>query len=192
LQKLPFSHPGRCAFALLAAAAAAGCEQPAAEVAARAAAAPAPVYACGRGGFLDAEVLGAVSMSLDWAAESLSCEGMPRPAGEGARLRFAGAQGSDAEGISIIIALPSLQRGATGRELATNATLVIEGDARFFSTSGDDVCWTDVVRNEPLSDDRFAVSGTLYCIAPLVEVNGDGSVSIPELRFSGLLEWSAP
>jgi hypothetical protein len=31
----------------------------------------------------------------------------------------------------------------------------------------------------------------MYCIAPLIEVNGDSSVTIDELSFSGLLDWDS-
>ena len=114
-----------------------------------------------------------------------------RPEGRGARLRFAGEVAGFEQGLSVIIALPDLRRGKTGRELTTNATLILEGEGRFFSTATEGVCWTDVIRQEPLSGDRFTVSGKLYCIAPLVEVNGDASVSISELEFAGWLDWGA-
>ncbi len=153
--------------------------------------APAPVYRCGAGGFLEAELVGAVSASLEWNADVLACEGMPRPQERGARLRFAGPGLQPGQTLAVIIAMPDLERGATGPEFATNATVMVEGSGRFFSTSGDEVCWTDIVRQEPLTADRYAIAGSLYCIAPLVEINGDSSVTIAELSFSGLVDWSA-
>lgn len=153
--------------------------------------APSPGYRCGTGGFLEAELVGALSTSLAWNAEVLACEGMPRPDERGARLRFAGPGLNPGEALAVIIAMPDLERGATGREYATNATVMVEGSGRFFSTSGDEVCWTDVIRQEPLSADRYAIAGSLYCIAPLVEINGDSSITIAELSFSGIVDWSA-
>jgi len=44
---------------------------------------------------------------------------------------------------------------------------------------------------DPLGD-LYSIDGRLYCIAPLAEVNGESSLSISELSFSGLLDWSAP
>ncbi len=154
---------------------------------------PSPTAAsrCGTGGFLEAELVGALSTSLAWDANVLACEGMPRPDERGARLRFAGPGLRPGETLAVIIAMPGLERGATGREFATNATVMIEGSGRFFSTSGDEVCWTDVVRQEPLTADRYAIAGSLYCIAPLVEINGNSSVTIAELSFSGFVDWSA-
>ena len=151
----------------------------------------APQFNCGRGGYLRTSLFGAVSADIDWPAVAVSCEGMPRPDALGARLRFAGHAAEIGQDLAIIIAMPGLERGATGDEMKTNATVILEGSGRFFSTAADDVCWTDVLRQEPLSDERFAIGGKLYCIGPLIEVNGDASVSIPELEFSGLLDWSA-
>ena len=148
-------------------------------------------FNCGRGGYLRTSLFGAVSADIDWPAPAVSCEGMPRPNALGARLRFAGHAAEIGQDLAIIIAMPGLERGATGDELQTNATVILEGSGRFFSTAADDVCWTDVLRQESLADERYAIGGKLYCIGPLIEVNGDASVSIPELEFSGLLDGSA-
>ena len=70
-------------------------------------------------------------------------------------------------------------------------TLIEEGGGRFFSTSGLGNCWTDVLEQLQLDEDDYFVAGTLYCIAPLAEVNGDSSVTLRELEFGGYLDWSA-
>jgi hypothetical protein len=157
---------------------------------------PAPVEvdrSCEDDGFLATTLYGALQTEIDWRGKVLDCEGMPRPNGEGARLRFAAATGDAGEGLAFIIALPGLERGAAARELPSNVTLIVEGDGRFFSTPGLDSCWTDVDAQAPeqASADRFVISGTVYCIAPIPEVNGMASVSIEELRFSGRLDWSS-
>lgn len=152
----------------------------------------APVsYACGENGFLTTTLHGAIATTLNWQASDLACEGMPRPDGEGARLRFAGSDGS--RQIAIIIAMPSLQRGSTGAEIASNVTLIEEGASRFFSTPDLNNCWTDVTHVEAFGESttRFSIAGTLYCVQPLAEVNGRSSVALTELRFQGLLDWSA-
>jgi len=148
-------------------------------------------HACGRHGFLTTSLFGAIAGPIDWAAADLDCAGMPRPGGAGARLRFAGSENDSR--IAIIIAMPALERGATGIEIASKVTLIEEGSGRFFSTAGLDSCWTDITTLESIgaTDDRFTIGGTLYCVLPLAEVNGESSVSIPELRFQGLLDWNA-
>ncbi|MEJ2171246.1 MAG: hypothetical protein P8X59_00580 [Woeseiaceae bacterium] len=146
---------------------------------------------CGKRGYLSTSLYGAIDATLDWASPELECEGMPRPGSEGARLRFASTDGE--RRLAIIIALPDLERGTKGRELASKVTLIEEGSGRFFSTAAPEACWTDVTLLETIngSGDRYTIGGTLYCLSPLAEVNGASSVTIAELRFQGLLDWGA-
>jgi len=115
---------------------------------------------------------------------------MLRPEGKGIRLRFTG-NAADSK-LVIILALPELQRGRTVVESPTVVTLTVEGSGRFFSTPTLEACWSDIATQDLIEDggDRYAVSGTLYCVAPLGEINGDAAISIPELEFSGIIDWS--
>ncbi len=146
---------------------------------------------CGAAGFLKARVYGAISATLDWSGDDLKCEGMPRPEGRGARLLFTGSVGD--RSIVIIVAMPELTRASADAELASNITFIEEGGSRFFSTADLDVCITQIGSTEALDDsgDRYSVSGSVYCVSPLAEVNGDSSISLSELSFSGLLDWNA-
>lgn len=137
------------------------------------------------------ELYGALAGRIDWREDALTCEGMRRPEGRGARLRFAGTAGETPLELAIIISVPDLPRGGTGSELPSNVTIIEEGNGRFFSTSDVDSCWTDVRRQQPLGDARFAIEGRLYCIAPLAEVNGVASVTLNELEFTGVVDWEA-
>ena len=154
---------------------------------------PATARGCDNDGFLRTSIYGAFETAVDWRSDGLDCEGMPRPDGEGARLRFAGSVSDGTQKLTFIIAMPDLVPGQPARELATNVTLIAEGSGRFFSTPGLDSCWTDVDMRESggQSPDAFAVEGTLYCIAPIPEVNGTSSISLEETHFSGRLDWSA-
>ncbi len=136
---------------------------------------------------------GALAGVVQWQAGDMQCDGMPRPNGAGARLRFAGTVGDEAISIAFIIALPDLEQGAEATELASNVTVIEEGRSRFFSTPDLESCWTDIEVQSALDDSgvRFVIDGVLYCISPLPEVNGEASLSIPELRFSGQVDWSA-
>lgn len=147
---------------------------------------------CGDHGYLATTLIGAVETGIDWGPADLACEGMPRPAGEGVRLRFAGRAGD--RQLTLIVALPGLRRDEAASELASNVTLIEEGTGRFFSTADTDICWTDVTLLEPQQGaaDRYRIGGTLYCVAPLAEVNGSSSVSLAELEFRGLLDWNTP
>ncbi len=168
-----------------------GC-QPAADSAPVAVFEPVQTSLCGDQGYLSTELFGALATTIEWTAEDLECEGMPRPGGDGVRLRFAGNV-ADARQIAIIIALPALRRGGAGKELHSKVTLIEEGAGRFFSTGEQDICWTDIDALDSIadSDAKFAVSGTLYCVAPLTEVNGDSDITFRDLRFRGLLDWNA-
>lgn len=148
---------------------------------------------CGVDGSLSGEFYGAVETTLDWGKYDLECTGMPRPEGRGVRLRFAGNSGPDDLRLAIIIAIPEFERDVEGVELSSNVTLIEESNGRFFSTPNLNNCLTDIVAVKAIDDsgERYSVSGALYCVSPLPELNGDSSVSIPEVRFSGLLDWSS-
>jgi hypothetical protein len=157
---------------------------------------PPPVAAaagCGDSGYLRTTLYGSFEGEIDWSNDELDCEGMPRPNGAGARLRFAGTATDGGPSLAFIIAMPALERGAIASELGSNVTIIEEGSGRFFSTPGLESCWTDIDAQAGVADiaDTYAISGTLYCITPLPEVNGDSSVSLRELRFAGLINWTA-
>ena len=144
---------------------------------------------CGELGALQATLSGAIGAELDLPDSELQCESMPRPDGEGVRLRFSGAVGG--ERIAIIIALPDLGAGETGQEFDSNVTISVEGSGRFFSTPNHNTCWTDIESNTPLTDESGThnVIGGLSCVGPLGEINGDGFVDIRDLQFSGVAYW---
>ena len=152
---------------------------------------PVAEISCGDNGFLAAELYGTIERSVNWTTTDMRCESMLRPDGEGVRLRFTGDAAE--RQLVIILALPDLERGMTGKELATIATLTVEGSGRFFSTPNLDACWSDISTQDPLDEDqqRYEVVGTLYCVAPLGEVNGDAAISIPQLEFRGIIDWGA-
>ena len=155
--------------------------------------ATATALACGDAGYLRGKLYGAIQVSLDWDTADINCEGMPRPNGKGARLRFAGlATGTDQQ-LAIIVAIPDLEREKVGRELAINVTVIEEGSGRFFSTTDLGNCLANITTQDKLDADadRYSVEGKLYCISPLAEINGDSSVLIPELEFLGLIDWNS-
>ncbi len=152
----------------------------------------APTVSCDEQGYLSTELFGALAGKIEWTATDLQCEGMPRPAGNGARLHFAGNVQSDLK-IAFIIALPELRPGDTGTEYQSKVTVIAEGVGRFFSTGDNDICWTDILELESIedSDSNFSIGGTLYCVAPLPEINGDSDITIRDLNFRGQLDWNS-
>ena len=154
--------------------------------------AAAPPALCGDQGYLSTVLFGALAGKIEWTSTNFECEGMPRPGGGGARLRFAG----DVDGghkIAFIIALPELRRGETGNEYQSKVTVIEESVGRFFTSGDNDICWTDVVElaSADESDSDFSIGGTLYCVAPLTEINGDSDITIRDLKFRGRLDWNS-
>lgn len=159
-----------------------------------------PGTACIEGGLFAAEVFGAIDTKLEWRDSRLACEGMPRPRGNGARLRFAGTGSSNGENLDLafIVALPDLERGGSGRELTAGVTLMEEKSGTFFSTPEPSTCWADIADQQPLEDNtadsgtRYRIDGSLYCVSPLAEVNGNRNVTLTNVRFTGQLNWQVP
>ena len=114
---------------------------------------------------------------------------MRRPDDRGIRLRFSG--NVSGERVAFIIAMPTLDPGATGPEYDSIITVTVEGSERFFSTPNLGSCWTDVGTNEPRPDGTYVVAGTVHCVGPLGEFNGDAFVDVGDLRFSGIADWEA-
>ena len=153
--------------------------------------------ACGDDGQLIVALYGGIRAEIDWQQDTLACTGMPRPDDEGARMRLSGPIGDVDEGrtLAFILGIPDLEMGQTGAELPTNVTLIEEGTGRFFGTQDNSGCWTDVAKHEPITDSGerlYRIAGTLYCVSPLAELNGNASVTFTELTFTGRLNWKQP
>ncbi|MDJ0750426.1 MAG: hypothetical protein QNJ11_13150 [Woeseiaceae bacterium] len=146
---------------------------------------------CGDAGYLRATLTGALNAELEWTDTALRCESMRRPDDRGVRLRFSGRVGG--ERLAIIISMPELDPGETGAEFDSVITLTVEGSGRFFTTPNLGTCWTDIGENSPDKEDGgpYVVAGSLTCVGPLGEFNGDAYVDIRDLRFSGIGDWGA-
>ena len=168
-----------------------GCDPPASAAAKPVSAPAAEARRCGDDGFLTAELFGSIEYQIDWDAHDFDCESMPRPAGAGLRLRFTG-NAADRE-MSFILAVPDLERGVDGRELPTVVTLTVEGSGRFFSTASLDACFTDISTPAEVDEnaEQYDVRGTLFCVTPLGEINGDAAISVPRMEFQSRVRWEA-
>lgn len=109
-------------------------------------------------------------------------------------MRFAGSADGERQ-LAFILGLPDLIEGETAKEIPTNVTLMEEGTGRFFGTRDATNCWTDVDEHEQLQEfdsPTYRISGILYCVAPLAELNGSSSISFADLKFTGRLDWELP
>ena len=194
---LHFSHPDcyrgnrwRCAVTLLTLIVLSGCAREQPETAATS-------WKCDPDARLMTRLFGAVSVELDWSANELSCDGMPRPDGDGARFRLSGRASDtpDANTVAFIFGIPALEIGRTATELGTNVTFMEEGSGRFFGTRDTDSCWTDIDMHDEVPDAAgsiYRIGGTVYCVSPLAELNGGSSISFTELEFVARLNWDEP
>ena len=168
-----------------------GCDPPASAASKPVSAQAAEERRCGDDGYLSTELFGSIEYKIDWDARDFDCESMLRPAGAGLRLRFTGDAADRA--MSIILAVPDLERGVDGRELPTVVTLTVEDSGRFFSTASLDACFTDIGTLAVVDEnaEQYDIRGTLYCVTPLGEINGDAAISIPKIEFQSRVEWAA-
>jgi hypothetical protein len=147
------------------------------------------ISTCGERGNLTGDLSGAINVALNWTGAQMHCESMLRPDAEGIRLRFSG----DVEGerLAIIIAMPELTEGVAGPEFDSNITISVEGSGRFFSTPNMNMCWTEIRTHDPRVDDPeiYDIAGSLSCVGPLGEINGDAYIEIRDLQFSGVVAW---
>jgi len=92
----------------------------------------------------------------------------------------------------VALALPDLKPGQSGKEFASKVTVTVEGSGRFFSSPNMESCWTDVVseKQSAANEDRYTLTGMLYCVSPLGEFNDDAAASVAELSFTSIVDWS--
>lgn len=152
---------------------------------------------CRPEGYLRVALYGSIRATLDWIGPELECSGMPRPAGAGGRLHFSAATDSDnaIRDIEIIISLPELKPGQTVVETPVNITVMESHSSRFFSSGAASFCLGDIVEQAVIvnaGEQEFSIQGILYCVAALPELNGKGSVTITDLKFSGQIDWQVP
>lgn len=142
-------------------------------------------------GYLTGRLYGAIEAPLDWHGGALECEGMARPEGAGARLRFAWRIAPTNADLVVIVGIDGLEPDATVSGGAATVTVIDEHSSRFYSNSGEQ-CWADVTGQEPMPGpgDARAVTGRVYCTAALPALNGRGSLSLDELEFRGRIDWA--
>jgi hypothetical protein len=136
--------------------------------------------ACPAGGFLQAQLRGAVVADLHWSSSEMQCEGSPRPDGHGLRLTFAGhlpasgtvgATRSEVVGAARPEAVGAARPEAVGaarqlrfifgideRDIAagaalalpTNLTVILEGERQLYATRGGEQCAVESLDRSPL------------------------------------------
>ena len=154
------------------------------------AAAPGPACLPDGTGFLTARLRGAIEADLDWRGAELDCTGMPRPDGQGLRLRFAGRL-PDGGQLALVFAPPVLAEGQDARAVPVNVTILDESGGRIFGTRGEDRCLLDEVVQHRVpagedSDSRlWAVEARGFCTEPARALDDSGAVLLTRFDFRG-------
>lgn len=143
------------------------------------------------GGFLQAQLRGALTTDLNWSNERMQCEGGPRPDEHGLRMTLAGPlPGDDAKRRLRFIFGIDYKDVATGtaQALPTNVTVILEGSGQMFATRGDSHCAVETLERAALPAEhveRVHVRG--YCTDPATELAGDSRLLIPTFEFTGVV-----
>ncbi len=147
----------------------------------------------GEEGFLSMRLRGSLDADIEWREPQLDCTGMPRPDGQGLRLRFSGPLEGAGE-LAVVFAAPALGMGVSARGVPVNVTLLDEAGERIYGTQGDGRCVFDEVEQIALADASlpprsFRVTARGFCTAPARALDGEGAVLLTRFDFSGLVTY---
>jgi hypothetical protein len=146
-------------------------------------------------GYIRGKLFGAIQLTMDVEGSSLRCDGTIKPNEQGMRLVFAYGDENSAQNLTLIIGLGARKNPETELEFPTNLTIIDNNDGRFFSTQGEGRCWTTINQQAHLattSQEIYRIDGTVYCVSPLPELNGNNSITPGEISFSGRLRAGIP
>lgn len=155
------------------------------------------------GGYLRAQLRGAVTANLDWSSADMECEGSPRPDGHGIRLTFAGRLPASSSAANEDGAQPAHQlrfifgiderdtAAGAAQALPTNLTVILEGEGQLFATRGDQHCAVESLERSPLpaaDSRRNRVHARGYCLGPATNAAGDARLLVPTFEFTGVAD----
>lgn len=152
---------------------------------------------CMRSGkaYLRASIRGAVRLDVDLHGAGLACEGGPRFDGSGIRMAFEGRVGPGKRRMRMVFGIDGAKEGRPGRELATNLTVIFEGEKLLFATQGDGNCTVDrltqehiVTNGHPSHAYRIVAHG--FCIAPANDLGGHRRILVTTFDFAGRADFN--
>jgi ketosteroid isomerase-like protein len=142
-----------------------------------------------RGAFLSARLRGAATLDVAWHGVALHCDGGARPDGRGMRVSFSGKD--HAHRLVFIFGIDAAPRAGRAHNVATNVTVIFEGERRVYSTRGDDRCTLDALSTRPLSvqagERRLAVRARGFCISPASALGSGAPLLVSRFDFSGAI-----
>jgi hypothetical protein len=159
------------------------------------------------GGYLRAQLRGAINADLDWRDADIRCEGGPRPDGEGLRVSIAGplpASAGESAGrtLRFVFGIDTAAAVTDGSALATNLTAIVEssaagtGDPALFATRGDDKCTVDRLQRRSVdaqaSGSDYRVEARGFCLGPATSLDGDTRLHVTTFDFAGRVSLDSP
>ena len=140
-------------------------------------------------GYLMGRLYGSLNEQIDWHGDAFSCAGSPRPDGQGIRLFFANKRTDGDERLVFVIGIDGAIENLENKEHVANVTVIDEETARFFSTGGQQRCWTTIEQVVPAQHNPFLyrLDGAFYCSGALPLLNGRGSVTLTEFYYGAYL-----
>lgn len=156
------------------------------------------------GGFLRAQLRGAIDVDLDWHDADIRCEGGPRPDGEGLRVSIAGplpaSAGANAgRTLRFVFGIDDAAVVTEGSALATNLTAIVEGspgsaNAALYATRGDDKCTVDRLQRRSTAPDArvYRVDARGFCLGPASSLDGETRLHVTTFDFAGRVSLEAP
>jgi len=141
-----------------------------------------------RPGYLRGQIYGELEQDINLNGRSLSCDGMPQPAGKGIRLFFSARQNN----LSFVMGIKGQLENMAGNEQSVNLTVIDEQNGRFYSTAGLERCWTHIDTVEPYQSRtaaHYRIDGVLYCSGALASLVDKQSITLGDIHFSGRLSF---
>ena len=154
----------------------------------------------GERGYLRARFRGAIDAELDWRGASLQCEGGARPDGRGLRQSFLGPPDVYGRRLRLVFGIGAGPGLGASHDVATNITVIVEGQKQLYATQGADKCQVESMVQEPVSATTAAARSSLmreyriaargYCIDPATSLDGTAHLYIDRFDFAGLARFT--
>lgn len=137
-------------------------------------------------GYLSGHLYGALDRAIEWRGTDMTCEGGTRPNGNGFRVVFAAPIGDEHPRLVFVIGISGSVGDLIGAERVANITLIEESSGRFFSSGGQERCWT-TVQSVDREGERVRIGGEIYCQGSLPSLSDGSSITLRDFRYSGRL-----
>ena len=142
-------------------------------------------------GYVRGEIFGQIRQALDWSGAGMRCDGMLRPDGAGIRLVFAEHADEGTPGLLLVFGVADARPGEELAEAPVNVTVIDQERGLFFSTPEEPRCWTsfsDQLQLTGTVEETWRIDGEVYCVGALPALNGDGTVTLDDISFSGVFK----